>query len=359
MAGALTPPASGREHPRALEGPTLAIHPGALGDVLLSVPALRALRASAHGALVLAAQPRIGALLTALAVVDRALAFDAIGLDRLFVDEPAPDTREAPPSAIVGASRVVCWFGARDAAFVRRLRQLAPSAVVASPTSDGPSVWEHLVTTVETIVGAETACDPLRETIAVPGAVRDEGRRALLEAGWDDTPFLLVHPGAGGLTKRWPAPAFARVVETIAGERRVAVVVHEGPADGEAVAALDAHLRGRLGAPLLRLDHPGLSTLAGVMAHASAYLGNDSGVSHLSSAVGVPSLILFTPQNLAWRPWSPVTRTLVVDVATVDSVQEAAVTTALRELVTASGASRAPSSGSGTAGAPAPGTGRR
>ncbi|RPH76792.1 MAG: glycosyltransferase family 9 protein, partial [Candidatus Rokuibacteriota bacterium] len=54
---------------------TLAVHPGALGDVLLAVPALRALRATAGGRLVLAAQPRIGALLQALDVVDHAVAF--------------------------------------------------------------------------------------------------------------------------------------------------------------------------------------------------------------------------------------------------------------------------------------------
>jgi biotin-(acetyl-CoA carboxylase) ligase len=44
---------------------TLAVHPGALGDVLLAIPALRALRAQGDP-LVLAAQPRLGALLEAL-----------------------------------------------------------------------------------------------------------------------------------------------------------------------------------------------------------------------------------------------------------------------------------------------------
>jgi ADP-heptose:LPS heptosyltransferase len=50
-------------------GQTLVIHPGPLGDVLLAIPALRALR-KRHGAgLILAAQTRIGDLLHVLGVV--------------------------------------------------------------------------------------------------------------------------------------------------------------------------------------------------------------------------------------------------------------------------------------------------
>ncbi|MGH7278709.1 MAG: hypothetical protein ACREJG_08470, partial [Candidatus Rokuibacteriota bacterium] len=90
---------------------TLAIHPGALGDVLLAIPALRSLRAR-DGAVVLAAQPRIGALLVALGEVDRTVAFDSLRLEALFADDAGM------PAAMLGqAGRVVCWFGAGDAAF--------------------------------------------------------------------------------------------------------------------------------------------------------------------------------------------------------------------------------------------------
>src|SRR5205085_10955137 len=80
---------------------TLAIHPGALGDVLLAVPALRALRA--RGPVTLAAQPRLAALLRALDVVDAAVAFDGLALDALFVDAAARTPRLPP------AARVVSW----------------------------------------------------------------------------------------------------------------------------------------------------------------------------------------------------------------------------------------------------------
>jgi len=93
-------------------GATLAIHPGALGDVLLGIPALRALR-DAGGRLTLAAQPRIAALLVALGEADEARNFESLRLDALFAG--AGDAR------LPAVERVVCWFGARDPDFVRRL----------------------------------------------------------------------------------------------------------------------------------------------------------------------------------------------------------------------------------------------
>ena len=262
------------------------IHPGALGDVLLAVPALRALRASAT-ALTIAAQPRIGALLVALGVTDRAVAFDTLGLDGLFGD--ASLAPHAPLARhLIDAPRVVCWFGARDADFTRRLRALAPDAVVAAPTTSAMPVWQHLLQTT----GASDAREPITPT----PALLDDGRHALRGIGWDGASRVLVlHPGAGGVSKRWPSDGFVRVVEKV----DATLVVHQGPADVEAVRALVERIR----RPLLRLVDPPLPTLAGVLASAAGYLGNDSGVSHLAAALGVPSLVLFEPRHLDWRPW--------------------------------------------------------
>jgi heptosyltransferase-3 len=267
---------------------TLAVHPGALGDVLLAIPALRALRAGRPSPLMLAAQPRIGGLLEALAVVDRAVAFDALGLDALFVEDPA----RLPRLPTVG--RLICWFGARDPVFTRRLGALAPGAVVALSAAPDRLVWEHLLAT--TGAGTGDWCAP----VVVSDATRAEGARALVDAGCEGPrPWLFVHPGAGSAAKRWPADAFARAVTTIAARARLNVVVHVGPADREAGAALRRHL----GAGVAWLVEPALPALAGALAEATLYLGNDSGVSHLAAAVGVPSLVLFDARHLAWRPW--------------------------------------------------------
>src|SRR5262249_690530 len=133
----------------------LAIHPGALGDVLLAVPALRALRAG-RATVTLAAQRPIGTLLEALGVIDRVADFDTVGIDALFGD--APLSSEAPLARhLAGASRVICWFGARDDGFRHRFLAIVPDVVVAPPHTTATLVWRHLLETV----GGEADCAPI------------------------------------------------------------------------------------------------------------------------------------------------------------------------------------------------------
>ena len=299
---------------------TLVVHPGALGDVLLAVPALRALRAAAPGGeLALAAQPRIAALLAALGVVDRPLAFDGLGLDALFTEDGAA------PGALRDAARVVCWFGARDPVFVRRLTALAPGAVVAPPAGrDGP-VWEHLVLTVGAVPDARW-----RAPLAPPPPLVAEGRRRLGALGWDGrAPLVVLHPGAGSVAKRWAAEGFAAAIGGLAADGPFGIVVHQARADADAVGALLP----RLPRAALTLEAPSLPCLAGVLAHARAYLGNDSGVSHLAAALGVPSVVLFRPEHLAWAPWAAAARVLVVEMGAPAASDVARVRDALQGLV--------------------------
>jgi len=297
----------------------LVIHPGALGDVLLGIPALRSLRARHPGTrLALAAQPHLGRMLVALGEADQASAFESLGLESLFVDDGGP----AAAPAIRDAACVVCWFGSGDPTFTRRLRALAPSAVVASAAGDGTcAVWQHLAATV----GSEEPA--AREPAVVSRDFAAEGRDALSEAGWDGhTPVLVVHVGAGGLAKRWPVEGFAQVIAAVARRHDVAVAIHEGPADAGAVATLAGRVDGAF--VLKRLELP---RLAGALRHTAAWLGNDSGVTHLAAAVGVPTVALFSAENVAWRSWSPTSHVVVIDPTRVTTEHVAAVTAALHD----------------------------
>ena len=295
----------------------LVVHPGALGDVLQAVPALRALRREAR--LTFCGQPRLGQILVGAGVIERAVSFDTFGLEALFADGPAP-------AALAGRLRdydaIVSWFGSRDPRYPSQLGALARACLVAPPApgedraADGASgrvghptraVWEHLLATIEPICGkALVDRSPLR----VPEAWRDEARRALADLHVRaDEPILATHPGAGGRWKQAPPDLLADAVAAGLRGHRVQVLVHAGPADREAADALAA----RLVAPAHVLREPALPLLAGVLSLAAAYLGGDSGVSHLAAAVGAPAVILFPSTTRdRWAPWSATARAVAM-----------------------------------------------
>ena len=76
-----------------------------------------------------------------------------------------------------------------------------------------------------------------------------------------------------------------------------------------------------------------MPALAGVLARCAAYIGNDSGVSHLAAAVGAPAVALFAAANLAWRPWARAARVLTVAIERVEAVDVRSVRGALDALL--------------------------
>jgi heptosyltransferase III len=278
---------------------TLVMHPGALGDVLQAIPALGALSRLGHR-LTFAGQPRLGELLQGSGLVLAATAFDTFGLEALFVEDALA---ERLVSRLRRFERVVSWFGARESGYGERLRALVPDSIVARPVPDDESpltVWEHLVDTL-----APWGVRPPGELHHLPTAERWRiaARTALLSAGADlARPLLVAHPGAGAPWKQAPTGRFARALERMAADGGFAVVLHQGPADEAAVEALASELT----VPAVRLVEPSLTELAGALALARAYIGSDSGVSHLAASVGTPSVILYPPETLRrWAPWSP------------------------------------------------------
>lgn len=309
-------------------GRVLAIHPGALGDVVQAVPALRALRALPGVAGVdFAGQPRLGRLLVGLEAAAEALDFDGLGLEALFVADAElirARRRLAP------YDRVVSWFGARAEPYPARLREVVAEALVASPVTDEGSplpVWQHLLSSLSPWQVPDRAPEPLRP----PEDWLARARAELARPGAGG-PLIVVHPGAGGRGKRWPA---ARFREAIAGACRdvpCRVVVHEGPADAEAAEEVLVALEtARLAARPVRLLRPDLELLAGVLASCAAYLGADSGISQLAAAVGAPAVIVYPATTASrWAPWSPTARALTM---TGDGRDAAAAAAALRALV--------------------------
>jgi heptosyltransferase-3 len=274
----------------------LVIHPGALGDVLLALPALAHLGDLLPGChRTLAAGPRPARLLAGSGYAEETVELDRLGLHRLFVAEPDADLL-----ARLGAyDAIVSWLGAGDPTYAAHLRGLGPPVVLARaapPAGARRHVSRHLVETLAPI-GATAATVPAIHL--TPGDVeRAWAARWLAARGLAPGEFVTVHPGAGSPAKVWPGyPALTRC---LLAERRPVVVV-TGPAD----AAATDWLAGDAGRAHVASDLP-LRRLAALLAAAGVFVGNDSGPTHLAAVVGSPTVALFGPTDPAvWAPVGP------------------------------------------------------
>jgi heptosyltransferase-3 len=106
--------------------------------------------------------------------------------------------------------------------------------------------------------------------------------------------FVVVHAPSMWRYKQWPVAHFRAVVQALLAEGVQVVLSGSGSANDQAIVAAVRDV-GR--APEL-LDFSGRLSLAqwtGVLAHARAYLGPDTSVTHLAAALGVPIVSIYGP----------------------------------------------------------------
>jgi ADP-heptose:LPS heptosyltransferase len=110
----------------------------------------------------------------------------------------------------------------------------------------------------------------------------------------------IVHPGAASAARRWPAERFAAVAraEALAGQN----VVVTGTRD-ELPLAMAVAAEAGLPPSAVLAGQTDLADLARMVAAAGRVVCGDTGVAHLATALGTPSVVLFGPTSPAeWGP---------------------------------------------------------
>ena len=288
----------------------VVFRPGALGDTLLTFPALAALRRAFPGAR-LAAIGNAPALALArdAGLADAIFAFDLPWWAELFSADGirSPQARDV----LAGARLVVLWMGRDVERMTRNLSALGAQQIVSAPGRQPVAGQRHAAEyLLDTLLPVITEPPPERSAVALlpiaPEAARwaqeEWGRRGLLGQR-----VLALHPGSGGRDKCWPPERFAALAgRFLAAGWRCLVI--EGPADGPAVTQVMESLPPNR---VQRLNNLSLPQLAALLARAALYVGNDSGVTHLAALVGAPTLALFGPTKPAiWSPRGPRARVI-------------------------------------------------
>jgi heptosyltransferase-3 len=275
----------------------LVVHPGALGDVLLAVPALAHLRTLGFRT-TLAVPGRLVRLFQDSSLVDAALDLEGgLALHGLFEEPPGASALQA----LAGYDAIVSWFGAGDPAFRASLAVLGRRVVVAraapSPGS-GRHASRHLVETLAPLGPVPTAVSWTRLRVVESDRARARAWLAARELRPADA--VVFQPGAGSLAKVWPG--FAALARRL-GDRGLPVIALAGPADGPVVDSLLGS--GAVAENAWARDWS-LREIAALLSLVRATVGNDSGPSHLAAAVGCPTVAVFGPTDPAvWAPVGP------------------------------------------------------
>jgi heptosyltransferase III len=111
---------------------------------------------------------------------------------------------------------------------------------------------------------------------------------------------LALHPGSGSERKNWPEPTWAELLESLVRSTAQTFLLVGGEAEGDRLERLAS----RVPSSRVRIArHLPLVELAGLLRACSAFVGHDSGISHLAAAVGRPVLALWKESSEAvWRP---------------------------------------------------------
>lgn len=239
----------------------LAIRPGAIGDFILSLPALECLRCDYLE--VWCAAP----VVPLAQFGDRVRGIASTGLDLLSIAEtPARLTDE-----LGSFDSIVSWYGANRPEFRAETERLKLPCTFfpALPPADG----------------AVHAADFYLAQVRTIAACGSDGIPRI-RCDVEPQEFAAIQPFSGSAKKNWPLEKFRALAHEI--EREMPVRWYAGPDDPPLEGA--RYLTD-------------LGELARELAAARLYIGNDSGITHLAAAVGTPVLAFFGPSDPAvWGP---------------------------------------------------------
>ncbi len=278
---------------RAFKGKILVIRGGAIGDFILTLPAIAALRRQFPDAyLEVLGYPHIVRLASAGGLVDGVRSIEARALASFFARHG--DLPEELKDYFSEFDLIVSYLYDPDDIFRTNIGRCSPAQFIAGPHRpderlETPAARVYLQPLERLAI---FDADPVPKLRIGPPGQREEAN-----------PTWALHPGSGSERKNWPEPLWAELVQRLINLTPYNLLVVGGEAEGERLQRLAAALppgRTRVAQSLP------LPQLAALLQGCVGFVGHDSGISHLAAALGLPGLVLWGETAEAiWRPPSP------------------------------------------------------
>jgi lipopolysaccharide heptosyltransferase II len=311
----------------------LAVRLDNLGDVMMTTPALAAIRQSTRGAQITLLTSSIGAALApCLPDVDDVIVFDASWVRNAGAAEDELGRAEAQLIDTLRAQRfdaalifTVCTQSALPAALLCRLAGIPLRAAhsrenpygllsdwVREKDALGPDMRHEVQRQLALAASVGYTVDDDRLRLRVTAQQRRHARTLLHEAGVPaQRLYFIVHPGASAPSRRYPAARFGSAADAIAA-RSHCLPVFTGDASEQ---PLIDEARRCMSQPSITLaGRAGVPELAALISDARLLLANNTGPAHVAAAVGTPVTVLYALTNPQHTPWRVPARVLSHDV---------------------------------------------
>jgi len=266
----------------------LIIHQGALGDFILTFPALTRLH-KYHSPIDVLSQSQQGKLAKTLGLAQNGYPLESAYFATLFSDRIDPRMR-----TILEKYETIILFSLSDTLekSINRVTSNLKCRLPPKPPADHDIHVAQFVLDRVFECGLITQADAQLDDIPFP-AIRSRRRNQAK---------ILLHPGAGSIRKRWPLSGFLQV-ETALKESGLMPEFILGPAEENLEHELKHTRR-----VVHMLDDP--TDLVEMLDSAGGYIGNDSGASHLAAYLGLPTTVIFGPADPA--RWAPLGRSVQI-----------------------------------------------
>ena len=290
------------------------LQPGALGDCLLTLPLVRLMKEALElGGVDLVGHAEYVGILPERTCVDSIRSIDTAELHRLFTARVSFDLADRDPLIHLFAdySWIITFLGEPGSDFEQNLIFTAncshSAEVIVLPLKPPEGGQQHIAEFYlkqfadQSGLPPDQAKTPEKDVaIRVRDADRDRGVELLEQAGVDLSRQLVVmHPGSGGQKKCWHLDNFLSIARELR-DREVEVLFLLGPAEMERLRPSE---KVQIHAAAQCVTHLALTQVIGLLSCADAFLGNDSGVTHLAAGMGVRTVALFGPTDPAvYRP---------------------------------------------------------
>ena len=284
--------------------------PNWVGDAVLSVPAIKAVRARfPRSRITLLVRPWVGGLFRSAPFIDEVWTKPRPGLREWFhtareIRRRRFDLALLLPNSFESALTVFAAGIPERAGYETDGRRVLLTKPVARPIERRHQAAYYL-DLIRSLFG--TVEEPTMELVA--SEEERSGARQLLESQGLNPPtgMLVLNPGAAfGSAKRWHEDRFAQVADQIVEEFQLQTVVVGSAAE----TPIAERIRARMQHPAATLTgRTDLETLLGVLSLASMMITNDSGPMHMASALGIPTIAVFGSTDAeVTRPIGPWTR---------------------------------------------------